>query len=77
MSVPNMAQQWEQINQPERKLSRPPLRPAVPPSPGAYELYLLKRVVDAPAKLWQNEEEEQTALIINVECRTIFTLAIR
>ena len=29
--------------------ARPPLRPAVPPSPGAYKVYSLEKVVDAVA----------------------------
>lgn len=52
VSMTSIAQQRNQINQPERKLSWPPLRPAVPPSPGAYEARPLKKVVDATAWLW-------------------------
>ncbi len=36
----SIAQQWKQINQPERELSRPPLRHAVPPSPGGNAAFL-------------------------------------
>lgn len=32
----SIAQQRSQINQPDKKLSRPSLRPTVPPPPGAY-----------------------------------------
>ena len=48
----SIAQQRNQINQQDRKLSRPPLRPAVPLSPGAYEDRPLKKVVDVTAWLW-------------------------
>ena len=48
----SIAQQRNQINQLGRKLFQPPLRPAVPLLPGAYEARPLKKVVDATAWLW-------------------------
>ena len=48
----SIAQQHNQINQPEVKLFPPFLRPSMTPSLGAYKAHPLKKVVDALAKLW-------------------------